>query len=497
MSKKTLYFDSYCGYTVSAVTESGKLTSFEFEKHDCGNIVGNIYKGRVESVLPGMQAAFINCGLERNCYLSAENALLDSAVSAHENITAPSLPVLKEGDEILVQVVKAPVGKKGAKVTAHPSFIGKMLIYMPETPFIGVSRKIGDEELRKNLEYSATRLKKPSEGLIVRTAAPYAKRNQIEVEYGYLKNLYAEIKKKAATAQVGELLYTDFSLPVRVLRDVLSTDVDSVVVGSEKLLKHIEEIVNLYPMQQRLDISLHSNGRDMLRELGISEQIFAITSPKVDLDNGAYLVIEKTEALTVIDVNTGKFTGDYNLEQTVYHTNIMAAREIARQVKLRNIGGIVVVDFIDMQNAAHRRALVEELERALNKDSSKCSVSPMSKFGLVEFTRKRQGTSTVSQMVKPCKFCNGTGSSVTDEYILLGLRAKLLDIFADGAAAVRIDMNAEVLEKLSAWRELLEDIKSHCGNTEIYAVPHRTYHPEQINLRIGVFDLPDKAIKLN
>lgn len=496
MSRKTLYFDSYCGYTVSAITEGGKLTEFDFEKTDSGNIVGNIYKGRVESVLQGMQAAFINCGLERNCYLSAENALPEHTNYSLESAAAPDLSSLKVGDEIIVQVVKPPVGRKGAKVTVNLSFIGKMLIYLPRTPFIGVSRKIDDEELRRNLEYSAKRLKSPNEGLIVRTAAPYAKRNQLEVEFQYLKNLYAGLSKKAETAMVGELLYTDFALPVRVLRDVLSKDIDSVVVGNEKLLKVIEDIVNLYPVQRKLSISLHEGNRDMLNELCISEQIYAITSPKVALDSGAYLVIEKTEALTVIDVNTGKFTGDYNLEQTVYHTNILAAREIARQVKLRNIGGIVVVDFIDMQNATHKKALVDELERAFKGDSAKCVVSPMSKFGLVEFTRKRQGTSPVSQIIRPCRSCNGTGTAFDDKYVILGMRAKLLDIIADGAKSVRIDLNAEILEKLSAWREFIGDLKERCGNTEIYAVPHRTFHPEQINYRINSFDLPDKAVKI-
>lgn len=494
MSRKTLYFDEYCGYVVSAVTENGKLADFEFEKRDCGNVVGNIYKGKIESVLPGMQAAFVNCGLEKNCYLSAENALLDDTGYSRE--VAPMLPTLKEGEEILVQVVKPPVGKKGAKVTAHLSFIGKILIYMPNNPYIGVSRKIGDAELRVNLEHFAKQIISPDEGLVVRTAAPYAKRDQMEIEYRYLKNLYIGIAKKAETAAVGELLYTDFSLPVRVLRDMLSTDVDSIIVGSEKLFGQIEDIINLYPMQRQLPVTLHTGGRDMLHELGISEQIFTITSPKVDLDNGAYLVIEKTEALTVIDVNTGKFTGDYNLEQTVYHTNIMAAREIARQVKLRNIGGIVVVDFIDMQNATHNKALVEELERALNKDSVKCVVSPVSKFGLVEFTRKRQGASTAAQMVKPCRYCNGAGYTVTENYVLMQLRAKILDAIADGASAIRIDMNAEILEKLLNWTEYSDDLKKRCGNAEIYAVPHRTYHTDQINLRINGFDLPDKAVQI-
>ena len=245
--------------------------------------------------------------------------------------------------------------------------------------------------LRHNLAFSAKRLKNDGEGLIIRTAAPYAKRNQLKDEYSYLKNLYAEIKEAFSSAAVGELLYTDAALPVRVWRDTLSTDIDCINAGSPLIKERVEGIVNLYPSQTRKPVYLHDTGRDMLEELGVSQQILSITSPRVDLDNGAYIVIEKTEALTVIDVNTGSFTGDYNLEQTVYHTNILAAREIARQVKLRNIGGIIVVDFIDMQSETHNKALVDELKRALKSDKAPCKVSAMSQFGLVEFTRKRMG----------------------------------------------------------------------------------------------------------
>lgn len=495
MPKKTLYFDGYCGYITAVVAEDGKMTEFNFEKTDAGTIVGNIYKGRVESVLPGMQAAFVNCGLERNCYLSADDVLPDGDKYEAGAAGGATFPELKEGDEIMVQVVKAPVGKKGAKVTAQPSFVGKCIILMPETPFVGVSRKIADEELRKNLVFAANKLKEKDEGIVLRTAAPYVKRSQIETEYRYLKNIYADVKEKFARAETGELLYTDSSLPARVLRDTLSSDINGIIVGSAELCTQIEKIVNLYPMVKKPQVTLFNSQKDMLDELGISGQIFAITSPRAELDNGAYLVIERTEALTVIDVNTGKFTGDYNLEQTVYQTNIMAAREIARQMRLRNIGGIVVVDFIDMQDAGHKKALAEELERALKSDKAKCAVSPMSRFGLVEFTRKRIGGSPLHLMTKPCKYCRG-GFTLSHEFVLLGLRAKILSCVADGARSLRIDMNNEVLAKLLSWDELRGDIAARVNGAEIYTVPHRTYHEEQYNIRKDNFEIPDDAVKL-
>lgn len=492
MAKKTILFDSFCGYMIVAVTENGKVVEFDFEKSSKECAVGNIYKGVVESVHPGMQAAFIDCGLERNCFLPlvSENPHDEEAIE----IGTPVFPELRAGDEIIVQIVKLPVGKKGAKVTVHPSFIGKCIVYMPETPFIGVSRKIADDELRRNLAYSAKRLKSANEGIIVRTAAPYAKRDQVKDEYVYLKNLYREMSEKAKDAKVGTLLYTDAAIPVRMLRDTLSTDIDAIYVGNARLKELIESIVRLYPSESRRPVILHEGGRDMFDELGISDQILTVCSPRVELENGAYLVIEKTEALTVIDVNTGKFTGDYNLEQTVYHTNILAAREIARQVKLRNVGGIVVVDFIDMLDGAHNKALVEELEKALRGDKAKCVVSPMSKFGLVEFTRKRMGASPLPLMIKPCKYCGESGYTKTDEYILLGMRVKILEYAANGVKSLRLDMNADVFERFSGWRELKDELKRL--GVSVYAVPHRTYHEENIKYRADDFDLPDDAVKV-
>lgn len=494
--RKKIYFDSYCGYNISAVTENDKIIEFNFEKRDTGCAVGNVYKGRVERILPGINAAFVNCGLAKNCYLTGDELFPDKDKYYLTGTPVAAPQELKVGDEILVQVVKMPQGNKGAKVTSHLSIVGKSLIFMPDTSFIGVSRKIADAELRKNLIYTAKKLVAEGEGLVLRTAAPYATRVQLEEEFSYLKNLYKEICAAAPSAEVGKLLYIDFALPIRILRDTLSTDIESIIVGNESLADMIKNIVELYPPHSRRPVVVHDTGRDMLDELGIADQLLAITSPKVELENGAYLVIERTEALTVIDVNTGKFTGENSLEQTVYYTNILAAREIARQVRLRNIGGIVVVDFIDMQSEEHKKSLVEELERALKSDRAKCAVSPMSRLGLVEFTRKRMGVSPLSPMVKPCKHCAGSGCTRSHEFILMGLRAQLLKLFSGNAGDVRLDMNNEVVSRLVGWREMCADLKAHAHGAKIYAVPHRTYHEEQINIRTAPFNIPYDAIEL-
>lgn len=499
MAKQTLYFDSRCGYDLAAVAENGKLTALNFEKADGGVRVGNVYKGRVESVLKGMQAAFINCGLERNCYISAEDKARDADAYESNGCGAQPFPELKEGDELPVQITKLPVGTKGARVTADLSFIGKSVIYTPLTRFIGVSRKIADGELRKNLLFGAERLLDKGEGLIVRTAAPYAKRDCVETELNYLRALYGGVAEGFGAAKVGDLLYAESDLPARVLRDTMSYDIEKIIVGTEKLEKSVSALVKRFSYSGEKPVILHAGRRDMLSEAGLAGQIFALASPRVGLDNGAYLVIEKTEALTVIDVNTGKFTGDYNLEQTVYHTNIAAAREIARQVRLRNIGGIVVVDFIDMQSAAHRKALTDELERALKKDGAKCSVSPVSKLGLVEFSRKRTGASPLPHMVGPCSRCRGTGLMQTAEFAAFGIRAEILNLADGGAKTIRLDVSAELFPKFREWSALWADISGICGNVEIYAVPHRSYGFSQVSYSTPAsanFSVPDNAVKI-
>ena len=498
MGKKTVYFDKVCGMESYAVTQDGKLTEFSYESEDRKNIVGNIYKGRVCDVLSGMQAAFVNCGLERNCYLSVEDLVPDSNKYEGEEIDAPSALNLKPGDEILVQVVKAPVGKKGAKVTTNLSFVGKYTIFLPTVPFIGVSRKIHDAELRKNLAFDAARTRKGTEGMIIRTAAPYANRRDKTEELNYFRKLYRSIKSHFASAQVGDLLYSDYPMYMRVLRDNLLFDVEKICVGNRQLAEKVQEIIKLTGARIK-SFEVHDEKRDMYYDLGLTEQISALTSTRADLDNGAYLVIEKTEALTVIDVNTGSFTGEDSLEHTVYYTNILAAREIARQVRLRNIGGIIVVDFIDMTDEKHREAIVDELKNALDGDKTKCNVLPMSQFGLVEFTRKRTGPSVSSQLTEPCRHCAGTGKTCVPQLTIMKIRAHLLRLLYEGNNFVCIDMNAEIARKMSAWDLLVDGLKEMYPLARIYIVPHRTYHEDNATFRAersATFAIPSEAILL-
>ena len=297
---------------------------------------------------------------------------------------------------------------------------------------------------------------------------------------------------------MGEILYTDYPLFMRVMRDTLLSDVEKIYVGNAEVYERMTGMIKVTGARVKA-VELYDRGTDMFFDLGLTPQVLEMISPRVELDNGAYLVIEKTEALTVIDVNTGKFTGDDSLEHTVYYTNILAAREIARQVKLRNIGGIIVVDFIDMDDEKHRTALVTELERALENDKTKCNVLPMSKFGLVEFTRKRTGPSVASQFVRPCRYCGGTGMAYVPEFTILKLRAHLLKNLNEDNKVVCIDMNAATAERLTAWREFVDELQARYPLARVYVIPHRTYHDDHFNLRADSspsFPIPEGATLL-
>ena len=495
---RKIYFDDQFGLQSYALVDEGELCDCSLEHAADGAVIGNVYKGRVTDVLNGMQAAFVDCGLERHCYISVDDMRADGKRVDGGEIDIPSTLNLHEGDEILVQVIKAGQGKKGAKVTTNLSFVGKYIVFYPTTPFIGVSAKISDAELRKNLMYSARKVVAEGEGIIVRTAAPYAllsvKVNEIE----YYRKIYKNILERFDSAAVGELLYSDSPLHIRILRDLMLNAGDEIHVGSKALYESVKEIISSYSGGEYIQVILHDDHTDMMYTEGIGEQFMKSMQPKIELKNGAYLVIDRTEALTVIDVNTGKFTGDDSLEQTVYYTNVLATREIARQVKLRNLGGLFVVDFIDMNEENHRKAIVVELEKALH-DKGRCKVLPMSKFGLVEFTRKRTGSPTDDITLKPCKTCGGSGVIRSHEGLLCEFRARLLEMLARGASIVFADLNFDLANTLLSHDAIKKNIAELYPQARVYIISHRTYREDNMYFReivSPVFSIPDGAVLL-
>ena len=482
--KKEWFFDRFCGEQIAVYAEDGKIIEVGVEDEKQGDLLGNIYKGRVANVVPGMQAAFISCGMERNCYLPLDEGA--AVFSSYEGSGSAAAAELKTGDEILVQVVKTPRGSKGARVSAELSFVGKNLIYLPRTDFLGISRKITDEKQREELLREADKLRETGQGFIVRTAATTATRRALRLESEYLKRVCRATLEAAKSAPVGTAVYREYDLPVKVMRDSLGDADAKVYVGDAELY---EKVVRLARMRSDLGekrIIRYTGNRSMFNEYGLDEQIFALTAPQIGLENGAYLVIDRTEAMTVFDVNTGKYTGESDLESTVLRTNLLAAKEIARQVRIRNIGGIVAVDFIDMAEEEHRLAVNAALAEALSGDRAKCRVLPMSDLCVTLFTRKRMSGELSSFLLKPCSHCTRQG------YV----RTAILNCFAEGYAAAVIELNRALMNKILSERYFAGELAGAWREKRIYFIPHTSYPEEKFSIRgdnAQVLTLPDTA----
>ena len=496
--KKEWFLDRYCNHQFAALVEDGKLSEFFCEQEPRNTCVGSIYKGKVTNVLSGMNAAFVNCGLDRNCYLSMEESYTDYTKYDGTMGATNEKPLdLKVGDEIIVQVTKPPRGNKGAKVTTHFSFVGKLIIYLPNTDFVGISRKIVDETTRQTLLDRVEAMRETQEeGFIVRTQAPFATDAQIQTESAYLKKLYLDMAALAKDAPVGTLLYEDDDLPARVMRDSYGEDVHAIYVGDEELYLRLLRLIKLRKDIPENKLHFYTGERSMFREYNISPLVYDSANPVVALENGGYLVIEPTEAMTVVDVNTGSYVGENSLEETVFAVNLAAAEEIARQVRLRNIGGIVVVDFIDMVNEAHREAVTEKLREKLALDNAKCNVLPMSEFCISQFTRKRVGNATHSYLVKPCPYCEGKASVHDDIFVITRLRSEILERFSDGFATAVVDLNEKIMRKILDEGFFSVEAKNRWKEKRIYFVPHKTYREDHFFVHgenAEILSLPDKA----
>ncbi len=490
-TKKEWFLDRYCGYQFAALLEDGALTEFACEKEPRNECVGNIYKGVVTNVVPSLNAAFINCGLSKNCYLSMEESYTDYA--KYDGTMAElneKKPVLKEGDEVIVQMTQPSRGNKGAKVTMNLSFVGKRIIYLPTTSFLGISRKITNEEQRTALLQTAETMRESeNEGFIIRTQAPFATQKQLETEAKYLKKLYAEVAQAAQSASVGAILYEDEDLPVRVIRDSFGESISTLHVGDEALYQRLLYLIRLQGDIPENKLIKYNGERSMLKEYGITPMLYDAARPTVPLKNGGSLVIEHTEAMTVIDVNTGSFVGKNNLEETMFAMNLAAAQEIAKQVRLRNIGGIIVVDFIDMAEEEHRVAVTEELKKCLALDNTKCNVLPMSELCITQFTRKRIGQDVLSYLVKPCAHCSGMGHVHDDLFVMTKIRSTLLDCFAEGYKYAVVDLNATIMDIIFSENIFSIEADGRWKENNIYFIPHKTYKEDYFTVR-GEHDTP-------
>ena len=413
--------------------ENGQLVEIHIERSRDRGPVGNIYQGRVTRVLPGMQAAFVEIGLSRTAFLYVTNILdpekdvvpeepedLAEGESDSEHADPSAEParfdearniseLIREGETVLVQVIKEPMGTKGARLTGYVSIPGRYLVYLPDTRNVGVSKRIENSEERSRLKQIIEKNRPAQGGFIVRTVAEGASEKNLRDDMDYLVKLWGSIKKIAQKQSEPGLVYADIDLATRIVRDRVTEDVDRIMVDDLEMHKRMTKFVQAFLPRFKKRIELHTEKIPLYEHHGLETEISRAISRKVWLKSGGYIVIDETEALTSIDVNTGRFVGRRNLEDTILQTNVEAVKEIAYQIRLRNLGGIIVLDFIDMARNQHRDRIYQSLLEELRRDPVKTNVLPVSGLGLVEMTRKRTQESLRQRLTSPCQYCDGRG----------------------------------------------------------------------------------------
>ncbi|MDC8011907.1 ribonuclease G [Tahibacter soli] len=467
-----------------AVVENGMLQEVHIERALRRGYVGNIYKGKVSRVMPGMQAAFVEIGLERAAFLHASD-IVRAAPSlvgdAGENgggqpaATPPILDLVREGHEVVVQVVKDPIGGKGARLTTHLSIPSRYLVLLPYSRMVGVSVRIEDDGERARLKETLQALGRDSQlGYIVRTNADGQSDEALAEDVDYLGRLWQAVQEGIAAAKVGERIYEDLPLSMRALRDLMRRDIEKVRVDSRETFDKTLHFAQQFMPELVERIEHYPGERPIFDLYGVEDEIQRALKKEVPLKSGGYLIVDQTEAMTTVDVNTGGFLGHRNLEETVYKTNLEAAQAAARQLRLRNLGGIIIIDFIDMTDEEHKRQVLRTLEKALSRDHAKTTVYDMSPLGLVEMTRKRTMESLERQLCEPCPECGGRGSLKTAETVTY-------EIFREITRAVR-QFDAEKLLVLAAPKvvsRILDEESAAVAELEEFVRKTIRFQPEE------------------
>ncbi len=409
-----------------AMVENGVLQEVFVERARRRGIVGNLYKGRVCRVLPGMEAAFVEAGLARTAFLHVSDIAVasseegegeppDAGNGRRESIAR----LLHEGQELMVQVTKDPIGSKGARLTSHISIPSRYLVFMPEAHNVGVSQRIEDEAERERLREIVLQWsdREGGGGYIVRTAAEGASADALRADMRFLQKLWDSVVERGGTATAGTLVHEDLPLALRSLRDLVGGDIERIRIDSRETYQRAVEFATAFIPEVVERIEYYPGERPLFDLYSVEDEIARALERKVPLKSGGYLVIDQTEAMTTIDVNTGGYVGHTNLEETIFKTNLEATQAIARQLRLRNLGGIIILDFIDMTDEEHKQQVLQALESSLERSGSKCQLGEVSPLGLVEMTRKRTRESLGQVLCEPCPTCNGKGQLKTPETV--------------------------------------------------------------------------------
>jgi ribonuclease G len=477
--------------TRAVLLEDGDLAEIYVERPDAGRIVGNIYKGKVENVLPGMQAAFVQIGLERNSFLYVDDAQ-PGKVNDPEGETAPApkakltiKDLVRPGQEIVVQVAKEPIGTKGARVSRNITLPGRYMVLMPNVDYVGVSRRISEDAERERLKQLAHRVKPAGMGVIVRTVAEGAREEDLVRDLEYLARLWERLSEKAKDAPAPSPLYQDQGLIHRLIRDVFDENVDLCWIDDREAYLQAQELLKAYAphLLERCKFYTQTD-QSLFDRYGVEIEIDKALRKRVWLKSGGYLVIDQTEALTSIDVNTGKFVGTTDLADTVFKANLEAAVEIARQLRLRDIGGIIIIDFIDMESVEQQEQVKAVLEAELKRDRTKANVVGFTKLGLLEMTRKKSRQNLDEAMLRPCDRCEGRGKLLREETMAGKVRAEIRRIMKQSSSeALLLEVHPSVAaEVIGPGGARLKALEQELGKV-IYVRGAVEVHPEQWNLK--------------
>jgi ribonuclease G len=437
-----------------AIVENGALQEVSIERQRSRGIVGNIYKGKVNRVLPGMEAAFVDIGLEKAGFLHVSDIDFAAANgSVEENATRPSISeLLREGQTLLVQVVKDPMGTKGARLTTSISVPSRYLVYMPNSSSVGISVKIEDEVERERLRnlLESCRSENSIGGCIIRTAAEGVDERELQRDIAFLSKLWGALLESAESVQPGTMIHEDLPLSIRTLRDMVGVDTNLVKVDSRETYQKMADFAARFIPDLPTRIEHYPGDRPLFDLYNIDDELQRALARQVGLKSGGYLIIDQTEAMTTIDVNTGAFVGSQNLEETIFKTNMEASQAIARQLRLRNLGGIIIIDFIDMERDDHKRQVLNSLQKYLARDHAKTQVCEVSPLGLVEMTRKRTRESLEHVLCEPCRICHGRGSIKTTETVCYEIFREIMREarFYDEAKQLLVMANQEVVDRL-------------------------------------------------
>ncbi len=494
-----------------ALLEDGVVMEIFIERKAAQEVLGNIYRGRVSRVLPGMQAAFVDIDLERTAFLyagdipreipRAEQAMFPTSESEGDpDDMAPVFPcahytkenhtkiedLLQEGQAIMVQISKEPLGEKGARLTGHLSIPGRHLVLMPTVDHVGVSRLIEDKEKKERLKNLVNEMRPANMGFIVRTVSEDVSKETLKTEMVFLLKLWDRIQEKMVKHTTTGVIYRDLQITLRVVRDLFTGQVSRLVVDSYKEYENILEFINHVAPELKYSVEYYEGRHPIFDFFGVEKEMSRALAPNVALKSGAHIVIERTEALSSIDVNTGGYVGEKDLEETILKTNLEAVKEIARQLRLRSIGGIIVIDFISMEKRRNWETVYAALKNALANDKAKTHVLPMSDLGLIEMTRKRTRPSLSRMLTEPCMYCMGKGRLKSKQEICYQLMRDIEkeSIFSDENGEIIVAVNAaigEVLkgEALPSWMSLEKRLKKR-----ITIVPKEEFHLEHYKVYI-------------